>query len=75
MGFKNFLRDYFTFNRRERNGVFVLLSIIFLLILYLSFSDLFLLQVLCVFHFHRQSPLQNTPRMCLIRFKSWNPIR
>ena len=41
MGFKNFLRDYFTFNRRERNGVFILLSIILLLILYLSFSNLF----------------------------------
>jgi len=41
MGFKNFLRDYFTFNRRERNGVFILLSIILLLILYLSFSDFF----------------------------------
>jgi len=41
MGFKNFLRDYFTFNRRERRGVFILLSIILLLILYLSFSDLF----------------------------------
>lgn len=38
---KNFLRDYFTFNRRERNGVFILLSIILLLILYLSFSELF----------------------------------
>lgn len=37
---KYFLREYFTFNRRERNGVFVLLSIILVLILYLSFSDL-----------------------------------
>ena len=41
MGFKNFLRDYFTFNRRERNGVFILLSIILILVLYLSFSDYF----------------------------------
>lgn len=41
MGFNNFIREYFTFNRRERNGVFVLLAIILLLILYLSFSDLF----------------------------------
>ena len=41
MGFKNFLHEYFTFNRRERNGVFVLLSIILLLILYLSFADYF----------------------------------
>lgn len=41
MGFKNIIRDYFTFNRRERNGVFVLLSIILVLILYLSFSDFF----------------------------------
>ena len=41
MGFKNIIRDYFTFNRRERNGIFVLLSIILILILYLSFSDLF----------------------------------
>ncbi len=38
---KQFLRDYFTFNRRERNGVFILLSIIILLLLYLSFSDFF----------------------------------
>jgi competence protein ComEA len=43
MGFKNILRDYFTFNRRERNGVFVLLSIILILIFYLSFSDHFFL--------------------------------
>ena len=41
MGFNNFLREYFTFDRRERNGVFVLLGIILLLILYLSFSDVF----------------------------------
>ncbi|MBI3500209.1 MAG: helix-hairpin-helix domain-containing protein [Bacteroidetes bacterium] len=38
---KQFFRDYFTFNRRERNGVFILLSIIILLLLYLSFSDFF----------------------------------
>jgi DNA uptake protein ComE-like DNA-binding protein len=38
---KQFIRDYFTFNRRERNGVFILLSIILLLILYLSFSGYF----------------------------------
>lgn len=38
---KQFLRDYFTFNRRERNGVFILLSIILLLILYLFLSDYF----------------------------------
>ena len=41
MGFNNFLREYFTFNRRERNGVFILLSIILVLILYLSLSDHF----------------------------------
>lgn len=39
MGFKNFLHEYFTFNRRERNGVFILLAIILILILYLSFAD------------------------------------
>jgi len=38
---KQFLRDYFTFNRRERNGVFILLSVIMLLILCLSFADYF----------------------------------
>src|ERR1051326_5493321 len=38
---KQFIRDYFTFDRRQRNGVFILLSIIVLLILYLSFSDYF----------------------------------
>lgn len=41
MGFNNFLREYFTFNRRERNGVFILLCIILALIFYLSFSDYF----------------------------------
>lgn len=39
MGFKNFLREYFAFNRRERNGVFILLAIILGLLLYLAFSD------------------------------------
>lgn len=38
---KQLLREYFTFNRRERRGIFFLLSIILLLILYLSFSDYF----------------------------------
>jgi competence protein ComEA len=41
MSFKNFLREYFTFNRRQRNGVFILLSVILILILYLSFADSF----------------------------------
>jgi len=41
MGFKNIIREYFTFNRRERNGVFVLLAIILVLVFYLSFSNLF----------------------------------
>jgi len=38
---KNNFRDYLTFNKRERNGVFVLVSIIALLILYLNFSERF----------------------------------
>ena len=38
---KQFIRDYFTFDRRQRRGVFILLSVILLLIFYLSFSDLF----------------------------------
>lgn len=38
---KQIIRDYLTFNRRERNGVFVLLCIILLLTLYLSFSGFF----------------------------------
>lgn len=41
MGFNNFLREYFTFNRRERNGVFVLLVIILVLVMYLSSYGLF----------------------------------
>ena len=41
MSFRNILREYFTFNRRERNGVFVLLSIIVLLLVYLSVSPRF----------------------------------
>ncbi|MBA3704969.1 MAG: hypothetical protein H0W84_03440, partial [Bacteroidetes bacterium] len=39
---KKIIRDYLTFNKRERNGVFVLIAIITLLILYLSVSDIFL---------------------------------
>lgn len=42
MSLKTTLREYFTFNKRERNGVFVLLIIITLLLLFLSLSDLFL---------------------------------
>jgi DNA uptake protein ComE-like DNA-binding protein len=38
---KQFIRDYFTFDRRHRNGVFVVLFILILLLLYLSFADLF----------------------------------
>jgi competence protein ComEA len=38
---KQIIRDYLTFNKRERNGVFVLLSIIILLIVYLNISDKF----------------------------------
>ncbi|MFH1004782.1 MAG: helix-hairpin-helix domain-containing protein [Bacteroidota bacterium] len=38
---KQILRDYFTFNRRERNGVFILLLIIILFILHPSFLDFF----------------------------------
>ena len=38
---KNNFRDYLTFNKRERNGVFVLVIIIALLILYLNFSERF----------------------------------
>jgi competence protein ComEA len=40
---KNF-RDFFTFNKRERNGVFVLISIIFILVLYLNISSRFVSQ-------------------------------
>jgi competence protein ComEA len=36
---KQFIRDYFTFNKRERNGIFVLLSVIGLLIVYHRISD------------------------------------
>jgi competence protein ComEA len=38
---KQFIRDYLTFNKRERNGLFVLLAIITLLIIYLNISNLF----------------------------------
>ncbi len=38
---KNFIRDYFTFNKRERNGVFVLVIIITLLLVWLNISHLF----------------------------------
>lgn len=39
---KNILRDFLTFNKRERNGVFILLSIIFTLVLYLNISSNFI---------------------------------
>ena len=39
---KQFVRDYLTFNKRERNGLFVLLTIITSLIVYLNVSDNFL---------------------------------
>src|SRR5688500_2758566 len=39
---KKILREYFTFNKRERNGVFVLLSIILILIIYLNISHYFI---------------------------------
>lgn len=39
---KNTLRDFFTFNKRERNGVFILLSIIAALVLYLNISSNFI---------------------------------
>lgn len=38
---KKIIRDYLTFNKRERNGVFVLVAIIILLIIYLNVSDKF----------------------------------
>ena len=39
---KQFIRDYLTFNKRERNGLLVLLTIITLLIVYLNISDGFI---------------------------------
>ncbi|MGQ0827026.1 MAG: helix-hairpin-helix domain-containing protein [Bacteroidota bacterium] len=39
---KRIIRDYLTFNKRERNGVFVLLAIIILLIVYLNISHNFI---------------------------------
>ena len=39
---KQFFRDYFTFNKRERNGIFVLISIITVLVLYLNISSNFI---------------------------------
>jgi competence protein ComEA len=39
---KQIIRDYLTFNKRERNGVFVLISIILAMIIYLNISDKFI---------------------------------
>lgn len=39
---KQIIRDYLTFNKRERNGVFVLISIIVLMIIYLNISEKFI---------------------------------
>jgi competence protein ComEA len=39
---KQFIRDYLTFNKRERNGIFILLLIITLLLIYLNISDKFI---------------------------------
>lgn len=44
MSMKNVFRDFFTFNKRERNGVFILLSIIAALVLYLNISSNFVSQ-------------------------------
>jgi competence protein ComEA len=38
---KQIIRDYLTFNKRERNGVFVLISIIILMLVYLNISEKF----------------------------------
>lgn len=38
---KQFIRDYLTFNKRERNGIVILLLIITLLLIYLNISDKF----------------------------------
>ncbi|MBI2966845.1 MAG: helix-hairpin-helix domain-containing protein [Bacteroidetes bacterium] len=38
---KQFLRDYFTFNRRERNGILILLLVIFLQIAFMLLYPLF----------------------------------
>lgn len=38
---KQFLKEYFTFNRREQRGILVLLSIVLLLLLFLFFSKYF----------------------------------
>ena len=39
---KNIFRDFLTFNKRERNGVFILISIICVLVLYLNISSNFI---------------------------------
>lgn len=39
---KRIIREYLTFNKRERNGIFILLSIIILLIAYLTVSHRFI---------------------------------
>jgi competence protein ComEA len=39
---KQFIRDYLTFNKRERNGIVILISIILLLLIYLNISDKFI---------------------------------
>ena len=38
---KNIFKDFLTYNKRERNGVFILLSIIFALVLYFNISSNF----------------------------------
>ncbi|MFL5762330.1 MAG: helix-hairpin-helix domain-containing protein [Bacteroidia bacterium] len=38
---KRIIRDYFTFNKRERNGVFILLGIIMVQVIYLDLSSHF----------------------------------
>jgi competence protein ComEA len=39
---KQIIRDYLTFNKRERNGVFVLVTIIVILLVYLNISERFI---------------------------------
>ena len=41
MGFKDFIQEYFTFNKKERNGILVLCTLILFLILYLNLQQYF----------------------------------
>jgi len=70
---KRFLSEYFTFNKSERNGIFVLLSIIVLQLIYLTVSPYFVQSKKVDFSdFEKQNPTLNASAKPLKKTNSKN---